>query len=333
MKIYSFHKLKDIINNKILKRIDHKILVYLVFVGISTIFWFLNELNNTYNSTINYPIKFTHFPKTKSLVNDVPEYIQLNVNADGYTLLRYKFGPKAFPIVINLEKQSSVINNPTVNQFHLQTRFLRRTITKQMLKDVEIVDIFPDTILFQFSNIINKKVVVKPNVELEFTDECFLNGDITFNPDSVVVIGPKIILDTLKTVYTQYKLFDKLSKPVTEFIALQKIDKIKYFNKNVQITIPSSKFTQLSFNVNIEPINVPDTLILKTFPEFAKVSCMVSLESYNKIKAEDFIIYVDYSNIKHLLGDKLPLKLVKAPLQLRSVSYFPERVEFIIDKK
>jgi hypothetical protein len=335
LKLYSFHNIKDIVNDKIFKRIDHRILVYLVFVGISTVFWFLNELNNTYNSTINYPIKFTHIPKTKSLVNDLPEYLQLSVNTDGYTLLRYKFGPKVFPIVVNLEKHTNIniINNPNVKQFQLQTRYLRRSINKQLQNNIEIVDIFPDTILFQFSNIVSKRVVVKSNVELGFTEECFLDGEITFIPDSITVTGPDIILDTLRAIYTKFKVFDKLNKPVKEFITLQKQNKLKYSNKNVEIVIPSTKFTQLQFEVDINTVNVPDTLLLKTFPEKVKVSCMVSLADYNNIKASDFVIDVDYADIEHLLGDKLFLNMRITPHKVRSVSYSPEQVEFIIDKK
>lgn len=333
MRKYSFHKLKEFINNKVFQRIDRKILVYLIFVGIATIFWFLNELSNTYNTTISYPIRFTRLPKNKSLVNDLPKNLQLSINADGYTILRYKLSPAAFPVIINFEKHSNNVSDYDVTKFKLQTRYLRETINKQMANEIEIVDIFPDTILFQFANIINKRIVVKPHVKLEFSEECMLNGDITFKPDSITVRGPNTILDTLKAVYTKYHIFTKLNKPTTQNISLKEIDKLEYNNKKVQIHLPASKFTQSNFDIEINAINVPDSLVLKTFPRSVTVSCMVSLNDYDKIKTEDFIIEVDYLDIEKLLGGKLSLDLRLAPTQVRSISYHPESVEFIIDKK
>lgn len=333
MEIKSFHKLKEIINNKVLKRVDRKILVYLVFVGVATVFWFLNELSNIYNTTVNYPIRFTHLPKNKILINELPKNLQLSVNADGYTILRYKLSPAAFPVIINIEKHSDNIINPELKHFRLQTRYLRETINKQMPNDIEIVDIFPDTVLFQFANIISKKLPVKPNVKLEFSEECMLDGDITFNPDSIIVRGPNTILDTLQAVYTKYQKFTKLSKPIKPNITLREIDKLEYKNKKIQIIIPASKFTQLSFNIPINAVNVPDSLDLKTFPRIVKVSCMVSLNDYDKIKADDFVIDVDYFDIENLLGEKLSLNLKLAPSQVRSISFHPESIEFIMDKK
>ena len=86
MKTNPFYKIKESIDNKIFKRIDRKILVYLVFVGVSTIFWFLNELNNNFNTTVDYPIRFTHLPKNKILTNELPRNLQLNRKAAGLNL-------------------------------------------------------------------------------------------------------------------------------------------------------------------------------------------------------------------------------------------------------
>lgn len=327
------YKLREIIKTKIFKRIDHKILVYLVFVGIATVFWFLNELNNTFNTTISYPIKFTHLPNNKSLVNKLPEEIQLSINTDGYTILKYKLSPISFPVSVNVEKHSGNIDDVEIKQYKLQTRYIRKAINRQIPNYIEIVDIFPDTINFEFANLITKKILIKPDITLEFRQECMLNGDVTFTPDSIEIRGPNTILDTLQAVYTKHHVFLKLNKKIKQEITLKKINELEYKDKKVKINIPVSKFTQLNFDLTVEAINVPDSLNLKTFPRKVKVSCIVALSDYNKIKADDFIIEVDYLDIKHLLGGKLSLNLKHSPFQAKSISYYPEGVEFILDKK
>lgn len=328
----TLNKIKEFFKKKILNRIDHKILTYLVFVGIATVFWFLNELSNNYNSTINYPVRFTNIPKNKILVSDLPKKLKLNVNAYGYTLLRYKVSPASFPIVINLNEFAQNIDNPSVKNYRLQTRSIRQTIGKQMPNDIEVLDIFPDTVLFQFANIIEKRVTIKPNVSLKFEEECMLNGEIYFSPDSITVKGPNNILDTLTAVYNKPQAFDGLSKPLKRNIGLAEIKKLSFDKKRIVINLPVSKFTEAQFDVLIDSKNVPDTLDLKTFPRIAKVKCLVALDDYDKLKANDFKLDVDYKDIEKLLGDKLSLNLRFAPNNVKSVNYSPESVEFIIDK-
>jgi len=326
-------KIKDFIINKIAKRIDHKILVYLVFVAISTVFWFLNKLNDDYSSTIHYPVRYAHLPKNKFLVNKPPEYLNLNVSAYGYTLLRYKLNPAIFPVVINVDEFGKDINKKGGSQLVLQTRYIREAINKQLSDDVNIIDILPDVITLKFADIITKKVAVKPNVELDFDKECMLDGNITFSPDSIEITGADIILDTLTAVYTKFHRFKKLYKPLKRNIALQSIENVKFSKHKVIINLPVSKFTQESFDVVIRPVNVPDTLELITFPRIVKVSCMLSLNNYKKMRSKDFILEVDYNDIKKLLGQKLPVKLTFAPYNVKNVTYYPENVEFILNKK
>jgi hypothetical protein len=327
-------KIKDFIINKIIKRIDHKILVYFVFVAISTVFWFLNKLNDDYSSTIDYPVRYAHLPKNKFLINKPPEFLTLNVTAYGYTLLRYKLNPAIFPVVINVDEYSKNIYKKGNSQLLvLQTRYIREVINKQLSDDVNIIDILPDIITLKFADIITKKVVIKPNVELKFNKECMLDGNITFSPDSIEITGPSVILDTLTAVYTKIHKFKKLYKSIKRNVALQSIENVKFSKHKVIINLPVSKFTQENFEVGIRSINVPDTLEFITFPRIVKVSCMLSLNNYKKMRSKDFILEVDYNDIKNLLGQKLPVKLTFAPYNVKNVTYYPESVEFILNKK
>ncbi len=329
----AIHKLKQLLNKKIFQRIDRKILVYMVFVAISAVFWLLNELSNDYTTTINYPVRFTNVPKNKILVSDLPKKLTLNVKAYGYTLVRYKLSPAAFPVVINLKEFGNNIATPSVKQFRLQTRTIRQTIGKQMPNDIEVLDIYPDTILFQFANIIEKKVPIKANVKMEFEDECMLSGNIYFKPDSIIVKGPNTLIDTLSGIYGKFQKFDGLSKPLQRNIGLKEIHKLSFEKKRVVMYLPVSKFTQANFEVTIQTKNLPDTLELKTFPRLAKVTCLVALDEYDKVDRKDFKIDVDYNDIENLLSNKLGLNLEFAPSNVTNVTYFPESVEFIIDKK
>lgn len=332
MKKLSLQIIKESLNKKIFQRIDQKIMVYLIFVGIATVIWFLTELGNDFTTTIDYPVRYANLPKNKVLVQELPKNLQLSVNGYGFTLLRYKVSPAPFPVVIDLNDYATQINNPRVRRFPLLTRYARQTINKQMPNNIEVLDIFPDTIVFEFANVVEKKVAIAPNVKLEFDKQSMLDGKISFTPDSIIVSGPNTLLDTLQYVYNKKQTFTGLNKPLQRNIQLKEIDNLSFSKKRVIINLPVSKFTEAYFEVPIETVNVPDSLVLKTFPRVARLTFLVSLNKYDKIKPDDFRVEANYNDIKELLGQKLPIKLTFSPEPAHSVTYHPENVEFILEK-
>lgn len=232
-----------------------------------------------------------------------------------------------------MEEFGNNFGNQKSKQFKLQTRFLRETISRQMPSDIEVIDILPDTIQFQFATLASKKVPIKPNVKLYFDEQCMLNGEIGFKPDSILISGPNTILDTLKAVYNKFKEFTGLSSQTEQVLNLQPINKIEFDIKKASIQLPISKFTQANFEIPILAKNVPDSLEIKTFPRMAKITCQIALNEYDKVQAKDFIVIIDYSDVASLLSNKLSLKLELVPAKAKLVTFFPESVEFILDKK
>ncbi len=316
-----------------LHRIDKKILIYLIFVAISTIFWVLNKLDNEYTSSIDYPVRFTELPKNKILANELPKNLKLNVTAYGYDLLIYKISPTPFPIVLSLEKFGMTNTSANIKSFKLITRYAREEISNQLSNNITILDILPDTIVFQFANVVEKKIPVKHNLELSFATQCMLNGKITFTPDSITVKGPNTILDTLQAIYVEPIPLINLNKKIQKSLMLEEILNLTTDKKKVLATIPVAKFTEAEFEVSISAINEPDSLQLITFPRLVKVSGLVSLADYEKIKSDDFRIYANYNDIKALIGIKLPLHLEFAPSNIHNVSFYPPSVEYILEKK
>lgn len=305
----------------------------MVFVGIATVFWFLNKLTNEFNATVNYPVKYKNLPKNKVLISELPSKLKLHVNAYGYSLLKYKLSPVPFPVIIDLEDYEKHLTREDVTRFTIHTRQIKSNINQQLGKDIDLLDVLPDTISFYFANIVSELVAVAPDAELEFDPQCMLDGEISFLPDSVIVKGPQNILDTLSYVYTKKQKFKRLNKPMERNVALAEIDKLKFAKKRVVMKLPVTKFTEADIEVKINTINVPDSLTLITFPQKTKVSYMVSLANYDKISESDFIFEVDYLDIEKLLGQKLSIKSKYQTNKVSSVSISPDIVEYIIENK
>lgn len=334
MKKISLKYLKTQFEEKILNKIDKKILIYLVFVGISTTFWFLNKLGNEFNTSIYYPIKYTGVPEDKILLPDLPTKLELQVSALGYNLIKYKFRLTPFPININLSEYSKHQEiSKDVRKIIVHTRLIKSDISEQLGKDIKILDILPDTLSCKFANIISKKIPIAANANLQFDAQCMLNGEITFSPDSVMVKGSEQIIDTLKYIYTKKLKFKKLNKNIERNVSLKKIKNLSIAKKRAIIKIPVSKFTETALQIPIQATNVPDSLVLITFPQKAEVKYMVSLDDCNKISEQDFSLEVNYLDIEKLLGNKLTVRLNYQSDKVKNISFAPKFVEYIIENK
>jgi len=332
LSILKFTAFKKIYNHHLFIRIDRKIITYLIFVVIATIFWFINKVGNEFSTTIDYPVTYVNLPSKKVLVSDLPKSLHLSINAYGYDILRYKLSSEPYPIIIDAQKFGVNLNKAKVNQYRLATRYLRENINSQISSEIRVIDIMPDTIYFQFSHQTNKKVPVKSDLKLEFEKESMLNGAIVFKPDCIIVSGPNSILDTLQYITTKQQTLKGFDESIQKNVELQEINNTQFDRKQVVALIPVSKLTEVLFELPVITVNVPDSLKLITFPGTIKLSCSVPFNKYTLTHASDFLVQVDYNDIDKQLGLKLPLILSNSPSQAINISFSPQSVEFILER-
>ena len=84
-----------------------KILLFSLFLLISIFIWLLNALSKNYSSVIKYPLVFSGLPDERVFIGDMPEKLDLHINAHGYALLRYQFIRKPQPLTRNNQPQAS----------------------------------------------------------------------------------------------------------------------------------------------------------------------------------------------------------------------------------
>lgn len=324
--------LKRFFSYKFYSKANQKILTYLVFVAIATIFWFLNKLGSEFTTTIKIPIEYQNLPENKALVNELPNHLQLSVNSLGFDILRYKLSPEPAPLIIDVASFSKNIKSQRIRDFKLPTRYLRESITKQMASELNVVEIMPDTLVFQFSQTIEKKIPIKSDFNLNFSTQYQQDGEIRFMHHSILVSGPGSILDTLQYVYTKPVKFIDVEKSVEQSIDLMEIPNLKFKPKTVVAIIPVSKFTEISFEVPVVPVNVPDSLRMITFPGNVRISCLVSFSQYSMVQPSNFLLQADYLEIVNQIGAKLPIEVALAPTGAKNILLQPQSVEYILER-
>jgi len=313
---------------------NRDLLVFLLFLMLSTILWFLNALRKEYTTEISYPIVYSDFPDDFILLGKPQDEVQLRIRSLGYNVLPYYFGKILTAEELNVSGFKRV-NKEGKHGAYILTRELIKDFSNKMANGVELVEIYPDTLFVNFEKKQRKKVPVRFSSELNFKDQHYQAGEVRLKPDSVEVSGPASYIDTIQFVFTEHKKYNELSDSLTRNLVLKPSDKISYNPGRVVVEIPVQPFAEKNIKIPVVVKNVPDSLKLKCFPSEISVSFTAAISRYNLISSSDFLAEVNYNSadIEGGLPDRIKVKMIEFPEDIKNLNYSPLFVECLFEKK
>jgi hypothetical protein len=309
----------------------HKAVVFVVCLALSAFLWLLNSLEKRYTSRIVVPVKYVEIPKDKQLSGVLPKNFDLIVDAYGYTLLSYKLRLAFSPILLSVsDLVDNTFDRGNKYRYTISTGNHKEEIEKQISSEIKILSIKPDSLVFNFNKIITKKVKIKPNLKLGFENQYYIENEPTTFPDSLLVSGPKNILDTIHALNTVFLEYGKLTHTIEKIAAIQPIKGLTTEVTEVKLVVPIEQNTEVSFDIPIQVVNNPSDIVLKLFPGKVKVTCRIGLSKYKKLDYSAFRAYVDYDKIseKEL---RLVVSFESHSSAVLSVNYSPKEVEYILE--
>jgi len=316
---------------KVYFRNDKRVAAYLICVAIATGFWFLNALSKMYTVNIIAPVSYVNLPNNKTLASEPPEQFELRIKAHGFTILRHKISFFFTPLKFNVnEMTANRMVESRRTSFQFPVRQFMNELAYQLSNDLEILNMNPDTLFFKFDQMGQKRVKVKPDVEVNLKKQYQISGEIKSSPDSVTVNGPQSVLDTLRFVSTEIQRFNAVDKAIQTEAIVQPLKEMFFEPQKVEVTIPVEEYTEAQLLVPVELLNRPDAVKVKLFPAKVKVSFQVGLSRFSEIHPEDFKLTVLYSDIQ---AGKQRLKITTetAPAFIYALKISPEEPEYLIE--
>lgn len=307
--------------------------VFLFFVLLASIFWLLKSLDKNYNILIQYPINYQDSPTGKVLVGNISNSVYINVSARGYMLLKLRLLASSNPINISLKK-SNLQQKQGADSLHyyLITKQVTDNYISKLDLDIQVHDILPDTIFLNFAKKIIKKVAIKPNIQIKNIKQFVLKRAPYSIPDSVLISGPDFIIENIRSISTIIYESNKNETLDKKTLQLELPSNISVSSSEVDVYIEREKYTEKSLQVPIRVLNLPDSIDLKTFPSTIELTCHVGLSQYQKVKASDILVAVDYNDIYKNTNKKLSIKIINTPSNIQSIDYKPKTVEYILEK-
>ncbi len=308
--------------------------MFIFCLVLATFFWLLNALSKNFTTTIDFRVNYLNPPANQIILNELPDNIKIKIKGLGFDLMAYKLSLKRSSLNIDLSKIKG--SQHKIHSSTIATNSFSSYISSQLGEQIEIKEIYPDSMFFLFDTKKEKIVKIIPVTQIEFEKQFQLFGKILVKPAVTVVSGPASVIDTLNEVYTDKMLFTNLSETVTETVKFNKNYKLKKleFNPNkIIVHIPVEKYTESSLMVDAKYINVPDSITIKAIPNEIEIKFLLPLSKMASLASAKFSAEIDYTQINDNFNHKLKVELVEYPDYIQSITLNPEKVEYILKRK
>jgi YbbR domain-containing protein len=307
---------------------NRRVVVFLICLIIATTLWILNALSKNYSAMISYPVKFANPPENRFLADKTPTKLDLEIDGQGFTLLRFKL-LSFVPITLDIEEITKNMEQNT-GTFKVSSRNLIAQIEDQLGNEISIANINPEILVIVLDSLITKTVPVELDITVDFESQFNLKQPISTKPDKVEITGPTIVLDKISVIKTKVNIINKLNASVNQEIELIHPEKTTILPEKVNLNIEVEKYTEKELKIPIEILNKPKNVSVKLFPSELKVLFTVGLSRFEKIKSSDFGASVDYNTIVKDVNN-LNISLYKNPEFIQGIRLIPEKVEFLIE--
>ncbi|GAA4238018.1 hypothetical protein GCM10022291_26860 [Postechiella marina] len=299
--------------------------MFLLFAFTILIF---TKLSKEYTNTLVFGINKINVPPENIILNDSNSSLKITLKTHGFKWLKYYFSNPKITIDFNKE-----VDNKKGQYIWSKSRaYLYES--SQFGDKVKLLNIEPDTLLFKYDVNLVKKVPVELNSSIKFTQGFDMDDDYKLTPDSIEVIGPHALASKITHIKTEEFVLNDVKTNISEKIKLilpQDNNNLIFSNQSVLLSANVKKFTEGTLKIPVTLVNVPEGLSLKYFPRMVNVTYYTSLDRFNSVKSNDFIVSCDYSMVQDNQSFLIP-QIKKSPKRVKHVKLSQKRIEFIILK-
>lgn len=311
------------VRNFLFSSANREFLTFFFFLVLSTIFWLMTALNETYEREIGVPAYLVNIPKNVVVTSDMEDTVRVTVRDKGFALLAYTYGEGIRPINVNFQ---SAINGVVSSQE------LMKMINQRFSGSSKIVQVKPDRLDFHYNYGLSRQVSVKMAGHV-VPGKSFYLARTRFWPEKVTVYGSKQALDSLRFVKTVPINITNFNDTVLRTVALETIKGVKIVPNTVRIGLYPDILTEENIEVPITAINMPEGKVLRTFPQRVTVNFIVGASMFRSISPEQFAVVVDYNEIIDHPSDKCSIHLRETPQGVRNARLKMTHVDYLIEEQ
>nr|WP_290427036.1 YbbR-like domain-containing protein [Algoriphagus limi] len=266
--------------------------VVVLCVAAATTFWILNALNkDDYTTIVDYPIEFQFDQERYIPVEPLPPTLEIEINGNGWDLLRKYFNFNTQPFIVNLDQPSS--------RDYLIPSELRRELS-EFLSPTQILSLSNDTLKIEIDRIRSVKMrPVLDSMSYSLGKNIRMLTEPEFDPKEITVTGAESILEIYDGKFPvnldERRLDRDLTKNVKIEISKELSEFISIEESSISVHIDVVAFLEGNKRMKLKKVNFPRTVHLVEEDPSIMMYYLVDERYTDELKDLEFEAVLNYS--------------------------------------
>lgn len=308
--------------------LNKEFLIFLFFLALSGSFWLMMTLNETYEKEFDIPVLLTDVPRNAVITGDISDSVRVVVRDKGFTLVTYQYGKVLHPLSFKFSTYADEDKGKGV----IPLAEVQRQVQAQLYGSSKLLSIKPSDFDFYFTYGSSKQVPVVFKGKIS-TGKSYYLAHTEFLPSKVTVYADKGVLDKLKYVEIEPYHLRNLQDTIHTTVRLHKVRGMKIVPSTVRLSVYPDVLTEESVEVPIHAVNMPEGMVLRTFPSKVTVRFIIGASQFRTIKPDMFKVVVDYNELMAHPSDKCTLQLVGVPHSVSKARLDINRLDYLIEQQ
>lgn len=301
------------------------IFTFLIFLLISTIFWFMMTLNETIQRDYRLQVEIGEIPAGTTFITRAPQYIDVSVKDKGRALIKYDWGnpPKVRIRYSDFIKKGD--NRIVINQ-----EMLSNNIRNSFGSGCEILSIRPDSINLITTTRPGDRLPIFFDISTATEPQYIAYGGIQCKYDSVTVYSLNGIPSSMLNISTEHISLRNLTDTTTVEIPLQCPPGTRVEPSTVSVTIPVEPLVAKKRILPIQVVNVPKNVSIHIFPANIELGYLVPMSMFKNDAAVPATV-IDFRTINPG-STTAEVSITQVPDYYHNIDSNPSEVEYLIEQ-
>lgn len=277
------------------------VLTFMIFVGISAMFWLILTLNDSVQDSCVVNFKINNKPDSVTFISEVPKTFHVEVKDKGSSLMRTMW-MKTPTVNLNFRELSDN------GQMICSRSDIMAALKETFGSSATIISSSLDSLRLVYTDRPGKSIPVMVSVKTGTRAGYIVYGHPTSNPSRVTAYGPREIIDTMTRVLTKSYVESDLSESKGFIAELKGIPGVRLIPASVNVMVNVEPLVAKEDIVTVVAENVPHDENLLLFPSTVRVSYYVPMSEFSEDKKPVRVV-VDYNDLAHHMGERIPLRI------------------------
>lgn len=318
---------KRSVKNAVRSRKGRDILTFLAFFAAVFCYWYLVNMGEEHESQFTFDVSLRHVPDEQIITAAPTPSVTVTLRDRGGRILEYRTRKSMRRLAIDCREYK-----PVDGRVVITGQTLQKLLDTTLSPTAEVLSISPDTIRYCMVSAQGRRLPVYVQGTVA-TDNYHVINRSFVTPDSVDVYAPKSVLDTMQGVWSNpvnlTAVTDSITTPLT---FLRPSDGMLFEPDEALFSVVATPYVEKTLELPIRAHMFPYGVALKAFPSKAKVTFLVSMESFHDIDESCFELVVNYLDLDlRSTTPRAKLELLRQPEGIKSVVIVPEEVDYLFE--